>query len=53
MMQNIKISPTFNPDGSISNDGYKACELMKIEPESLKVITIQDLVKDGIEPHIA
>ena len=26
---------------------------MQIDPKTLKVVTVQDLVKDGIDPHIA
>ena len=43
-MQNNKGSSTLNADGTLTADGFKACKLMKIDPEALKVVTTQDLV---------
>lgn len=43
----------FNADGSLTSDGKKACELMKIKPEQLKAITEDELKKQGVEEHIA
>lgn len=46
-------SLVFNADGSLTSDGKKACELMKIKPEQLKAITEEDLIKQGVPDHIA
>jgi len=39
MQSNNKGSPTLNSDGTVTNDGLKACQLMKIDPQSLRVVT--------------
>ena len=48
-----KGSPTLNADGTLTHDGIKACQLMKIDPEALKVVTAQDLINEGVEAHLA
>ena len=52
-MQVSKNNLIFNADGSFTTEGRQACQLMQIDPKTLKVVTEQDLVKDGIDPHIA
>jgi len=31
----------FNPDGTMTNEGKRACEIMKINPDQLKLVTEQ------------
>ena len=43
----------FNPDGSLTADGLKACKVMKVSPEQLTVVSEDDLKRQGVPEHIA
>lgn len=37
----------------MTQEAIKACQMMQIDPKSLKLVTEQDLINQGIEEHIA
>lgn len=45
----------FNLDGTLTTEALQACQLMQIDPKtvSIKPISEQELINQGIEPHLA